>query len=462
MSPGPRPVTLARHYLRWLALLYGALVLVVMAAALVLVLWPMAQRSADDLAGLMQLSAQTWAELPPPTRAAFEDELLHTHLLAVRPGMPPPADTGLVHGFYIGFLERALARHAGQPVYLASQTGPNGHAWLWTTLRVGNRPLGVGFDQARLHTQPLAALAIVLAAGILLVSGGAVWLARRIAQPIAQLERAAAALAAGASPHLLPETGPAELARLAGHFNRMALEVRELLDARTTLMAGVSHDLRTPLARMRLALELLTMRPDAALIARLERDVEAMNALIGQMLDLARGVGGEAAQCIDLEPWLHERQRLHEAAAAQAHSRVGVSCPAGLRVQAAPGALGRIVDNLLDNALRHAPGSIELSAPVLADHPPASLRLSVRDHGAGMAPEQLDRVWRPFQRVEGSRSPKSGGYGLGLAIVRQLAQAQHWPVALVTHPQGGLEASVDVPLAGAEVVAQSSGQRRPC
>ncbi len=445
MTPAARPVTLARHYLRWLMALYGTLAALIIGAALVFVMWPMAQRSADDLAGLMQLSAQTWAELPPETRAAFEQELLRSHRLAIRPGMPPPPDTGMVHGFYIRFLEQALARQLGRPAFLANDRAPNGDEWMWTSVTAGGQPIGIGFDYARLHTQPLVALVIVVVTGALLVSVAAVWLARRIGQPIAKLERAAAELATGASPHLLPETGPAELARLAGHFNRMALHVRELLDARTTLFAGISHDLRTPLARIRLALEMLTIRPDPSLITRIEGDVAAMNVLIGQMLDLARGIGGEAGQSLELEPWLHQRVRMHEGAAAQTGSTLAVVCPAGLRIFAAPGVLGRIVDNLLGNALRYAPGQIELCARILNDGPSGTVRVSVRDHGPGIEAGQLEAVWRPFQRVEGSRSPRTGGYGLGLAIVRQLAQAQRWHVALGAAADGGIEACVDVP-----------------
>ena len=194
-------------------------------------------------------------------------------------------------------------------------------------MSTGGRPIGVGFAYARMQTHPFQALAVALLAGTLGVSLAAWWLARRIAGPVAALESAAAQLATGASPALLPETGPRELAHLAGHFNRMVLQLRELLDARTTLLAGVSHDLRTPLARMRLALEMLTLKPDPALLARLESDIGEMNGLIGQLLDLARGVGGEPAQRIELEPWLQERARLHADAAARAGASVTVSSP---------------------------------------------------------------------------------------------------------------------------------------
>jgi len=295
------------------------------------------------------------------------------------------------------------------------------------------------------NTRPLWGLAVVLLGGTALASLAALWLSRRIAQPVAQLEQAAAELATGASPALLPQTGPRELADLAGHFNQMAQQVRELLDARTTLLAGVSHDLRTPLARMRLALELLTLRPDPALIARLEHDVDEMNRLIGQLLDLAKGLEHEDRVTFELEPWLLERASLHADAVRAAGAAITVNCPAGLQVHAAAGSLGRVVDNLLGNALRYAPGPIELLAQAVDATPAGRIRLSVLDRGLGIPADQMDTVWRPFQRVEGSRSRQTGGYGLGMAIVKQLASSQAWTVGLTARRGGGLDAWVELP-----------------
>ena len=449
-----RPASLAQVYLRWLVSLCLALTLVTLAAVLGFVMLPMAERSADDLAGLMVLSAQTWAELPPDTRPAFEAELLREHQMALRSDMPALPEAALVHGFYVGFVERALQRRSGAPAGLALAAGPQGQDWLWTRITTGDQTLGVGYAPERMSTRPLWALAVALLAAAALATAAALWLARRIAQPVARLEQAAAALAAGANPALLPQTGPRELADLAGHFNQMALQLRELLAARTTLLAGISHDLRTPLARMRLALEMLTLQPKPELITRLTLDIEEMNTLIGQLLTLARGLDPEAPQSLALAPWLAERVALHTAAAALAGATLSVDCPADARVHAAAGALARVLDNLLGNALRYAPGPICVQVTHTATGTgtnagtptptPAGLRISVLDRGPGIPPEQIDAVWRPFQRVESSRSPQTGGYGLGLAIVRQLAQAQGWQAGLAAREGGGLVSWVEL------------------
>ncbi len=445
MSAAGRRASLAQHYLRWLVSLFLALALLIFAATMGFVMLPLAERSADDLAGLMLLSAQTWAELPPDTRAAFELELLRKHQLALLPDMAVPPDSSLVHGFYVHFLEQSLQQRSGVPTYLAKATGPEPGDWLWTRVVAGGQGIGVGFSVDRVNTRPLWGLAVVLLGGMGLASLAAMWLARHIAQPVARLEQAAAELATGASPAMLSQTGPRELADLAGHFNQMVLQVRELLDARTTLLAGISHDLRTPLARMRLALELLTLRPDPALIARLETDVDEMNGLIGQLLGLAKGMEHEDRRTFELEPWLLERAGLHAEAARAAGAAIAVNCPAALQVHAAAGLLGRVLDNLVVNALRYAPGPVELSAQTAGAASAGSIRLSVLDRGPGIPADQLDAVWRPFQRVEDSRSPQTGGYGLGLAIVRQLARSQGWTVGLVARSGGGLIAWIELP-----------------
>jgi two-component system osmolarity sensor histidine kinase EnvZ len=236
---------------------------------------------------------------------------------------------------------------------------------------------------------------------------------------------------------LLPETGPRELAALAQRVNALVRAVHDLLDGRTTLLAGLSHDLRTPLARMRLAIEMLSRRPDPALIERLERDIEEMNRLVGDMLELARGLGREAPLEIDVGELLEQLA----ASAREAGTSVTVAA-APCRVTAAPMALRRLLGNLLSNAQRYSDaGTVEL----LARRDKGALLIGVLDRGSGIPHDQLEAVFRPFHRVDASRSPGTGGSGLGLAIVRQLAQANGWSVSLENRTGGGLAAWVTLP-----------------
>jgi two-component system osmolarity sensor histidine kinase EnvZ len=420
-------ISLTRQYALLLGAFFIAFELLMAATMVVFVMVPMARRAADDLAGLMVLSAQTWSELPPETRRPFELELASKHLLALRQELPSGSTTPL-HGPYLYFLEQALAERTQQPLQLVADA-IDGRTWYWVLLPSGDGRIAVGLPHDRVGTQPLGAMLLSLAIALLMALLAAIWLARWAAGPLSRLEQAAARVGRGEVPELLPETGPRELAGLARRFNAMARQVRDLLAARTTLLAGVSHDLRTPLARMRVALALLEKRPTAKLHARLEADLEEMDQLIGNVLDVARGLAAEADEAIELDPFLRDL--------AGSDGRVSVRCPP-LHVEAPPIALRRAVANLVHNARRYgADGPIEL----VVEATPGAVRIGVLDRGPGIPEDQLDEVFEPFHRLDAARSPATGGgAGLGLAIVRQLAQANRWQVQLKRRDGGGLEA----------------------
>ncbi len=414
-------------------MLAGAFVVIevlVVTLFVLFVLLPLARRSADDLAGLMVLSAQTWAELPPLTRPAFEEELLASHALALRPASPG-AGHDEWHPFYFYVLEEALVRRTGVDQHLISENA-NGSTWYWCNVPTGNGLLGVGLAKSRIDSQPFTALLIGLVGGLFFIVALAYGLARRITRPLARLEAASALIGQGATPMLLPETGPREVAALSRRFNAMALQVQDLLTARTTLLAGVSHDLRTPLARMRLALEIMKTAPTPDLIARMERDIEQMNQLIGNVLDLARGLEHEMPVATELREFLNEI-----AVDFSASGRViSVDCPPG-QMAIARHALRRAIGNLLQNALRYAAHSpVDLVCTVEL----SGWRIGILDRGAGIEPARIETMFQPFQRGDPSRSPATGGSGLGLAIVRELARANGWDVTLSSRAGGGLEA----------------------
>lgn len=418
--------SLARQYALMLAAFFVVFELLMAVAAVGLLMVPMARRAAADLAGLMVLSAQTWSELPPETRPAFEAELARNHLLALRAELPRESSHPL-HGPYLYFLEEALADRTGQRQHMTSAT-IDGQTWCWIQLPSGGGHLAVGLPHDRIGTQPVNAVVLSLAAGLLMALASATWLARKAVRPLASLEHAAARVGRGETPELLPESGPRELAALARRFNEMAHQVKELLAARTTLLAGVSHDLRTPLARMRVALALLEQRPSPRLFARLEADIEEMDRLIGNVLDVARGLGTEAPERMALRALLIDL--------AGNDGRVSVDSPE-LEYLGPPVALRRALGNLLDNARRYA---ADAPIVIVAQQSPAGIRIGVLDRGPGIPPDQLDRVFEPFHRLDAARSPATGGAGLGLAIVRQLAEANGWRVELREREGGGLEA----------------------
>ncbi|HSO78706.1 MAG TPA: HAMP domain-containing sensor histidine kinase, partial [Chromatiaceae bacterium] len=202
-----------------------------------------------------------------------------------------------------------------------------------------------------------------------------------------------------------------------------------------------------------LALEMLERRPDPAWIARLDTNIGEMNRLVGELLELARGLGREATQPVELARLLSELA----GRAREAGAEVLVRCP-DIRLGVPPAALHRALANLLANAQRYGGGhTVEIRAEPGAD----ACRIGVLDRGPGIPDDQLAAVFRPFHRVESSRSPDTGGAGLGLAIVRQLAQANSWQVWLENRPEGGLAAWISVPYLPGGRQATGQGRRPP-
>lgn len=389
---------------------------------------PVAERSADDLAGLIVLSAQTWVELPPQTRAAFERELARRHGLRLT-----TVDVGATQDAprfaFRRQIEAALSRRVGETIVLRGVAGTTA---AWLDVPVGGHDLHVGFFPDRYAVKfPLAALAVIVL-GTLLSLLTALFLVRRITVPLARAAQAARQVGAGELPEPLPETGPAELAELARRFNRMAAEVRELLDNRTTLLAGISHDLRTPMTRLQLNLEMLRDAPSPARIDRAVSDLADMNRLIAGYLELARTTQAEPRVRFDLATLLQE-----------VATDAGLSWPATAPcvVEAGRLAVRQIVSNLIQNAQRYGGGTAVELALECGD---ARVRVAVRDRGAGIPADQVEKVFRPFYRLETSRSQATGGTGLGLAIVRQLAESNGWKVSLANRAGGGLEAVLEI------------------
>ncbi|MEN8168440.1 MAG: HAMP domain-containing protein, partial [Pseudomonadota bacterium] len=215
---------------------------------------PLTQRAADDLSALIVLTTQIWVELPPGTRPDFEREMLKRHDLFIG----TKGDDLPVHQtthIYIGYLLDALHKRTGKDhVLLLDEAMPE---WGWVDVDMGGRTLRVGFTEERLLSPiPLTMIMMVLM-GTLIAVLTSLFQVRRITHPLAILADATTRIGMGKSGEPLEETGAAELLELTRNFNHMERQLKVLMANRTTLLAGISHDLRTPIARMQLELELL-------------------------------------------------------------------------------------------------------------------------------------------------------------------------------------------------------------
>jgi two-component system osmolarity sensor histidine kinase EnvZ len=227
-----------------------------------------------------------------------------------------------------------------------------------------------------------------------------------------------------------PVSRPMPKDSAATAFNRMQDRLRRFLIQRTTMLAGVSHDLRTPLTRLRLTLAMLPKIP-AADLAEMTSDIEEMEKLIGIYLAFARGEGNEGAAPTDLSILLEELA----SAARRAGAQISCSLPEALFVTLRPEAMRRAIANLLDNARRHAT-NIMLSALQPTER---TVRIVIDDDGPGIPAAQRDILFRPFE------SSAPGGTGLGLAIARDIVGAHGGNIILADSPMGGLRAIIELP-----------------
>jgi len=305
---------------------------------------------------------------------------------------------------------------------------------LWIKLQAGDRAYWAGFQLPR-RGEDVPSRAIewsLIALGVLLIS--AYVFARYLARPLRELNNAVADVGKGRSPPPLPETGPSEIVNLNRGFNRMLASLREAERDRALLLAGVSHDLRTPLARLRLGVEVGTK--DDAEREGMVADIEQMDKIIGQFLDFARDereIPLEPRNLNDIVTPLIERQRRN---GRDLRFAPGDLPPTSLRATA----ISRLVSNLLDNALTYGNPPVEIATRFDS----GSVVLEVSDRGPGIAPEDVERLKRPFTRGEPARTG-TGGAGLGLAIVERIARLHGGSFYLGPRDGGGMLARVTLP-----------------
>ncbi len=274
-------------------------------------------------------------------------------------------------------------------------------------------------------------LAWVVGTSVLLFGIASLFMRNQV-RAIRRLAAAAEAFGMGRDQGAIKPEGAIEVRRAASAFNRMQERIRRFLAQRTELLAGVSHDLRTPLTRLRLALAMLPPRPELASdIAAMTADLEEMERLVEGYLAFARGEGIEQVRPVDLSRMLEEVA----AGARRTGANVRLETPRDLTLPLRPDALRRAITNLVDNAQRHA-RRITLSAARLSTR---SVQVTVDDDGPGIAPERREVMFRPFQ------SGAAGGTGLGLAIARDIVRAHGGEIMLEESPLGGLRARIRLP-----------------
>lgn len=460
--------------------LFAATVAVVATALLVLVSIVLRERrelafsasgSSAAAASIVEVSQQL-ARLPHEQRDSVLEQLradhpprhdhherMHENLAAAQRGFANEVQNELGAQFAV---TARPARSAHHRVVLLDRTrpppdlsparegGPGGGMFdLVVTLPDGDR---VAFRTFSPRGTPPFPGHFILELGLLTIMLGIVLYAmtRTITRPLADLATAADAVGRGTTIQPLKERGARELKRATRAFNAMQERLNRYLDSRTRVLAAMSHDLRTPITRLRLRVESIE---DEALRTRCVEDLDEMTRMVRGALSVFRGLNDEELSMpVDIDALLAELQRRY----AEVNATVAIEGRAAAPFTGKPLALKRCLGNLVDNALQYG----ERATIALTDSAD-ELTIRVLDDGPGIPEAELERVFEPFYRLESSRNRTTGGTGLGLSIARDVAQAHSGSLTLANRSDGGLEARLVLPRLQSVTIAYDPAAARP-
>ena len=367
-------------------------------------LWRFELRDGKNIVMTMNESE---AALAARLRALLPPEKARDHVSARVGDLQPPPDA------------RGLPRTAGPALQFVVPV-------------VGNTQLIATFYRPPTTPWPLEILAAALVA-IVVAASAAAYFARRVTRPLSQLARAASVIAKGGPPPRLRENGPHDVRNAAIAFNAMTDQVTRTLESQRQLLSAVGHDLRTPITAMRISLEFCE---DAELREGLQKNLNELQELTEAVLSSARGTGGEIKRNVDLSALLEsictDLDELGEPVTWKTHPPAPLSCR--------PNEIRRAVRNLVENAVAYG-----RRASVGLTQCENGYEILIEDEGPGIPEADQGRVFEPFVRLEGSRNADTGGAGLGLTLVKAIAEGHGGAVTLENRANGGLRARLRLP-----------------
>ena len=397
---------------------------------------PQARQLGQLAVSVVNLTNAALVAAEPAKRVALLRDLADSEGVHVYPSEPDDNIAPLPDNRFFATMLETAKTHLGPSTRLAASV--NGQTGLWISFSVDKAEEDIYWlmlpgeraeSEFPWHWLGWGGASLILA---LLVA----WLiVSRVTQPLRALARAASDVGRGQHPEPIPERGAIELCQLAQAFNRMSDDLKRINAERAEVLAGLSHDLRTPLARLRLEAE-LSIREDHARNAVID-DIEQMDAVIGQFLDFAHGESVENPELANINDIVVQL--------AENHGRR--SKPPGLALGDLPSvrihgkALRRAIANLLENARKYGDDPITVETRVSGNE----IQIDILDRGPGIPPKEVERLKRPFTRLENARTDATGT-GLGLAIVDRIARLHKGAFELLEREGGGLIARLRIPL----------------
>lgn len=393
---------------------------------------------ASQLAGVISTLGVALESMPDSARREFSEKLPSQQKIRLLPATAWDVEkVVLPDSPLLRSLSEHLKRDFASDVH-ALVTLEDTNRALWIKIRIKSQAYWVVFPADARGSPSAWAWAGWSIFGLTLAITGGYVLMLRVNRPLRALAAAAAEIGAGKTPSPLDENGPSEIRALSHAFNQMTADLKRMDTDRSVLLAGISHDLRTPLSRLRLGVEMLGEAQDDGLKPGMIEDIEDMDAIINQFLDFAREGTSEASRPgEDLNHIVSSVCDRFARTGQSIRTHLGALPPLTLK----PMATQRMVTNLVDNAVRYAGGEIDVMTERTGD----CAIVRVLDRGPGIPAADLPRVMQAFTRLEASRAGGKGS-GLGLAIVERAARMQGGSVKLIGREGGGLEARVELPL----------------
>ncbi|MEO6984822.1 MAG: ATP-binding protein [Paralcaligenes sp.] len=403
---------------------------------------PRATQMAQRVTTAVSITRSALVYAPTSVRPALLLDLATKESLRVQPREPADVLEPLPNSNYWNHVAAEIHDRLGakaKVMWSVNQT-----PGIWVSFDINKDQYWLVFDREQLGLTAGVEWLGWGATALLLALIGAAASVSFVNRPLAQLAKVAQQVARGETPSLLPEKGPLEIRDMNIAFNRMARDLRQTEADREIMLAGISHDLRTPLARMRLEIELSGVSDEAR--QAIDEDLAQIDHSIGQLMEYARPAGIVPEKGIDVSTVLrdlYERERSHTESTG---SFLTASIEPGLYAKISAHDLKRVVSNLIENARRYGrtPGEDRSYIRLSVQEEGNILAIEVTDQGVGIPESDVARLLRPFSRGESARTGVSGA-GLGLAIVERLLGQVGGQLKLITAPSAGLVARIELP-----------------
>jgi two-component system osmolarity sensor histidine kinase EnvZ len=431
----PRPWSLRARFTLILIVALLLFQIAMMFITMSMGLLPVIRQSVEDLSERLIESANHWSSLPLPERTAYELRMQQNagFYFLQDEELKFPQISDLV---FNKLLSNKLSTKLNRDIIIYS-TNINDINFYWMDLEGQDQLVRIGFKHDRIGTNPYVILFALIVLNIIFSLLTAFIFVRYFTQPLNNLLNAAKSLGRGIKPEIKHKNNSREIQDLYNQFEKMSTEVQLLIENRNTLLIGISHELRTPITRLTLLLEMARDKLGESNLKDCNQVLQEMNAIIGQFLSLGQGVTVQDSIQIDLYESLQNIVNSFET------DRINYQSQAPYQIHLPHDALRRVMLNLIDNALKY---SSDKTIEIKVEKKKLYFSILVLDRGIGVPKEKTSQILQAFVRVNKGSLPDVKGLGLGLAISHLIAQTYGWTLLFTNRVGGGSIVKLDIPI----------------